>query len=39
MTSLYIMERDFLRRPRTIPEICERRLREFKQTVGKYVTP
>jgi hypothetical protein len=37
MTSLYIMERDFLRRPRTIPEICERRLREFKQVIGRYV--
>ena len=36
MTSLYIMERDFLRRQRTIREITERRLREFRTALGKY---
>ena len=36
MTSLYIMERDFLRKKRTIREICERRLREFRRELGRY---
>ena len=39
MTSLYIMERDFLRRKRTIRDISERRLREFRQALGHYAEP
>ncbi len=37
MTSLYIMERDFLRQKRSIPDICDRRLREFKLALHKYI--
>ena len=39
MTSLYIMERDFLRQPRSIPEISVRRMREFELALSKYVQP
>lgn len=38
MTSLFIIEREFMRKERTIAGIAARRIGEFKEALAKYVT-
>ena len=37
MTSMFILEREFMRTPRTLEDICRRRLRELEEALGGYV--
>ena len=37
MTSLFIIEREFLRQERKLAEIAGRRIRDFKAALAKYV--